>query len=167
MHKSHLRRSCSAHLTSIKLLSCPHSSPPHNLLLHTIFSPKQATSLAHSLLLVSTSPVINVGVALLLRHAISAGEVAGSLMALAGVRGRGGGGGLRRVGVFSISYRVCMPGLEVVLVVLSAAAAAAEALAGANRLPRYTHLLSLTNTLKLPQVVVCWLLVPCLARRSQ
>lgn len=44
----------------------------------------QATSLAHSLLLVSTSPVINVGVALLLRHAISAGEVAGSLMALAG-----------------------------------------------------------------------------------
>lgn len=44
----------------------------------------QATSLAHSLLLVSTSPVINVGVALLMRHAISAGEVAGTLLALGG-----------------------------------------------------------------------------------
>jgi drug/metabolite transporter (DMT)-like permease len=44
----------------------------------------QHTSLAHSLLLVSTSPVLNVGVALLLRHAISWGEVAGSLLALAG-----------------------------------------------------------------------------------
>jgi drug/metabolite transporter (DMT)-like permease len=44
----------------------------------------QATSLAHSLLLVSTSPVINVGVALVLRHAISAGEVAGALLAVGG-----------------------------------------------------------------------------------
>jgi drug/metabolite transporter (DMT)-like permease len=44
----------------------------------------QATSLAHSLLLVSTSPVINVGVALVMRHAISAGEIAGSVLALVG-----------------------------------------------------------------------------------
>lgn len=47
----------------------------------------QHTTLAHSLLLVSTSPVINVGVALLLKHAISAGEVAGALAALAGEKG--------------------------------------------------------------------------------
>lgn len=44
----------------------------------------QHTSLAHSLLLVSTSPVINVGVAVAMRQAISAGEVAGAVMALAG-----------------------------------------------------------------------------------
>lgn len=62
----------------------PEAPSPQCRRLSSVHYVLQATSLAHSLLLVSTSPVINVGVALLLRHAISAGEVAGSLAALAG-----------------------------------------------------------------------------------
>lgn len=42
------------------------------------------TSLAHSLLLVSTTPIIIVAWTLLRRHAISAGEVAGAVLALVG-----------------------------------------------------------------------------------
>jgi hypothetical protein len=46
----------------------------------------QHTSLAHSLLLVSTTPIILVAYSLISRQAISAGEVAGAVMAVAGKR---------------------------------------------------------------------------------
>jgi drug/metabolite transporter (DMT)-like permease len=44
----------------------------------------QHTSLAHSLLLVSTTPIILVAYSLITRQPISAGEVAGALLAVAG-----------------------------------------------------------------------------------
>jgi hypothetical protein len=44
----------------------------------------QHTSLAHSLLLVSTTPIILVAYSLVMRQPISAGEVAGALLAVAG-----------------------------------------------------------------------------------
>jgi drug/metabolite transporter (DMT)-like permease len=44
----------------------------------------QHTSLAHSLLLVSTTPIILVAYSLIMRLPISAGEVAGALLAVAG-----------------------------------------------------------------------------------
>jgi hypothetical protein len=69
----------------------------------------QATSLAHSLLLVSTSPVINVGVALLMRHAISAGEVAGALLALGGALTSAVFACLASGNITSIQYIFCLP----------------------------------------------------------
>lgn len=42
------------------------------------------TSLAHSLLLVSTTPIILVVFALIMRHAISAGEILGAVFAVVG-----------------------------------------------------------------------------------
>jgi drug/metabolite transporter (DMT)-like permease len=44
----------------------------------------QHTSLAHSLLLVSTTPIILVAYSLVVRQPISAGEVAGAVLAVAG-----------------------------------------------------------------------------------